>query len=166
MRRKNWWAGLLYINNFEPSNYDDQCMPWTWYLANDMQMFFIGAALLTIYLRSRKLAAWVAVALIAVCITLNAIIASDGNFYRGEGDAQNQYDFFKIVFFLIIIINNFIVTFLSSNLTAPAARSLGRSQPVHQAVHAHGAVPGRLPARVRHERRRAARVRVGPVETV
>lgn len=38
----NWWTNLLFINNFHPAVYDNQCMAWTWYLANDMQFFIIG----------------------------------------------------------------------------------------------------------------------------
>ncbi|XP_061721046.1 nose resistant to fluoxetine protein 6-like [Cydia pomonella] len=38
--RQYWWAHLLYINNYI---YDDnQCMPQTWYLAADTQLFAIG----------------------------------------------------------------------------------------------------------------------------
>ncbi|XP_060805753.1 nose resistant to fluoxetine protein 6 [Amyelois transitella] len=38
--RQYWWAHLLYINNYI---YDDAyCMPQTWYLAADTQMFCIG----------------------------------------------------------------------------------------------------------------------------
>ena len=36
-----WWTNLLYINNFYPyyGSLNDGCMPWTWYLANDMQFY-------------------------------------------------------------------------------------------------------------------------------
>ena len=37
-----WWTNLLYINNIVPSNHINICMPWTWYLANDMQFFIIA----------------------------------------------------------------------------------------------------------------------------
>ncbi|XP_063385600.1 O-acyltransferase like protein-like [Cydia fagiglandana] len=38
--RQYWWTHLLYINNYI---YDDnQCMPQTWYLAADTQLFAIG----------------------------------------------------------------------------------------------------------------------------
>ncbi|KAJ8716988.1 hypothetical protein PYW08_005387 [Mythimna loreyi] len=37
--RQNWWAHILYINNYvKPTN----CMPQTWYLAADTQMHILG----------------------------------------------------------------------------------------------------------------------------
>ncbi|XP_011868755.1 PREDICTED: nose resistant to fluoxetine protein 6 isoform X2 [Vollenhovia emeryi] len=41
---KYWWRNLLYINNLFDHN--AMCMSWSWYLANDMQFFVIGMALL------------------------------------------------------------------------------------------------------------------------
>ncbi|XP_045192779.2 nose resistant to fluoxetine protein 6-like [Mercenaria mercenaria] len=38
--RDNWWTNLLYINNFAKT--DKMCMGWTWYLANDMQMYILS----------------------------------------------------------------------------------------------------------------------------
>ena len=37
-----WWTNLLYINNIYPLKHIDICMPWTWYLANDMQFYVIA----------------------------------------------------------------------------------------------------------------------------
>lgn len=36
----SWWYNVLFINNFLPLK--DQCMAWTWYLANDMQFFLVA----------------------------------------------------------------------------------------------------------------------------
>ncbi|XP_038070354.1 nose resistant to fluoxetine protein 6-like [Patiria miniata] len=41
-----WWSSLLYISNFWPTNFVEQCIGWTWYLANDMQFFLISPLLL------------------------------------------------------------------------------------------------------------------------
>ncbi|RLU27136.1 hypothetical protein DMN91_000935, partial [Ooceraea biroi] len=41
---KYWWRNLLYINNLFDHN--DLCMQWSWYIANDMQFYVIGVALL------------------------------------------------------------------------------------------------------------------------
>ena len=40
--QKYWWTNLLYINNFYPRKYVDQCMMWSWYLSNDMQFFVLA----------------------------------------------------------------------------------------------------------------------------
>ena len=37
-----WWTNLLYINNFYPEKLMNECMSWSWYLANDMQFFVIS----------------------------------------------------------------------------------------------------------------------------
>ena len=42
-----WWTNLLYINNIYPWKMQDECMAWSWYLANDMQ-FFVVAPLMII----------------------------------------------------------------------------------------------------------------------
>ena len=45
--RENWWTNLFYINNFYPWASLNQCMPWAWYVASELQ-FFIVAPLLII----------------------------------------------------------------------------------------------------------------------
>ncbi|XP_046381394.2 nose resistant to fluoxetine protein 6-like [Haliotis rufescens] len=35
-----WWTNLLYVNNLV--HVDDQCMGWSWYLADDMQFYIIS----------------------------------------------------------------------------------------------------------------------------
>ncbi|XP_065828520.1 nose resistant to fluoxetine protein 6-like [Oscarella lobularis] len=37
-----WWTNLLYVNNFYPNKFTGECMAWTWYLANDMQMYILS----------------------------------------------------------------------------------------------------------------------------
>jgi len=39
---KVWWTNFLYINNLYPWKELDECMRWTWYLANDMQFYAIS----------------------------------------------------------------------------------------------------------------------------
>ncbi|XP_042896782.1 nose resistant to fluoxetine protein 6 [Parasteatoda tepidariorum] len=38
--QNTWWRNLLYISNFQ--DLLDQCMPWSWYLANEMQFFILS----------------------------------------------------------------------------------------------------------------------------
>ncbi|XP_055947829.1 nose resistant to fluoxetine protein 6-like [Argiope bruennichi] len=39
--KNNFWWNILYINNFK-SITSQPCMPWSWYLANDMQFYVIS----------------------------------------------------------------------------------------------------------------------------
>lgn len=47
---KYWWTNLFYINNFYPK-YDEQCMYWSWFLANDMQFYIVAPAILYAFYR-------------------------------------------------------------------------------------------------------------------
>ena len=40
--QKYWWTNLLYINNLYPWELNDECVGWTWYLANDMQFSLLA----------------------------------------------------------------------------------------------------------------------------
>ena len=67
-----WLTNLSFINNLWPydSSETDQCMYVTWYLANDMQFYFVAPAFLIAYLQSRPfgiLLTTFAVALSCVC---------------------------------------------------------------------------------------------------
>ena len=41
-----WWTNLLYINNIYPRRMRNQCIPWTWSLASDMQFYVIAPLIL------------------------------------------------------------------------------------------------------------------------
>ena len=45
--KEKWWWNLLYINNAQ--SMATECLVWTWYLANDMQMFLLAPILVYIY---------------------------------------------------------------------------------------------------------------------
>ncbi|XP_067659498.1 O-acyltransferase like protein-like [Haliotis asinina] len=38
--KRYWWTNLLYVNNLV--HVDDQCLGWSWYLADDMQFYIIS----------------------------------------------------------------------------------------------------------------------------
>lgn len=62
--RKNMWTNLLYINNYV--NIDETCMPVTWYLAVDMQMFVIGLAIMMLIWRFPRIKK----TLLAICAVI------------------------------------------------------------------------------------------------
>lgn len=46
------WRPLLFVDNIV-DNGDNMCMPWGWYLQNDIQLFFYCLIILVIYRKSR-----------------------------------------------------------------------------------------------------------------
>ena len=50
-----WWTNILYINNFYPTVYSDQCYTITWYLANDMQFFIVSPIFMLLLYHSWEL---------------------------------------------------------------------------------------------------------------
>ena len=44
--KKYWWTNLLYINNLYPWKMEEECIGWTWYLANDMQFYIFSPLIL------------------------------------------------------------------------------------------------------------------------
>ncbi|XP_068672762.1 nose resistant to fluoxetine protein 6-like isoform X1 [Montipora foliosa] len=73
---KHWWTNLLYINNIYPGK--DECMGWTWYLANDMQFYIITPVILFLAYRFR-LRGLIAIVgfLLSTSFTVTAVIYSN-----------------------------------------------------------------------------------------
>ncbi|KRY75622.1 Nose resistant to fluoxetine protein 6 [Trichinella pseudospiralis] len=69
---KSWWTNALYLNNF--LNLDDECMTWTWYMANDMQFFILSVPLLVLFLKREKLAIIITTLTIAISCVINIVI--------------------------------------------------------------------------------------------
>uniref|UniRef100_A0A182JNH6 Acyltransferase 3 domain-containing protein n=1 Tax=Anopheles christyi TaxID=43041 RepID=A0A182JNH6_9DIPT len=51
--RTNWWANVLYVNNY--LTVSEPCLQQTWYLATDFQLFIIGLSILALTWRYPKL---------------------------------------------------------------------------------------------------------------
>ena len=73
-----WWTNILFINNFYPAVYADQCLPWTWYLANDMQFFVVGVILILL-LHNKPMAMFgtLTVLITASMVTTGILVAND-----------------------------------------------------------------------------------------
>ncbi|KAK3105107.1 hypothetical protein FSP39_017376 [Pinctada imbricata] len=84
--KTKWWTNLLYINNFYPHNGDfvNVCMPWSWYLAADVQFYVISPILLILLYRYRNIALSVIVSLILGSMFVRGFIISEYNinFFR------------------------------------------------------------------------------------
>ncbi len=98
---KYWWTNLLYINNLYPWSMQDECMGWTWYLANDMQFFVVSPLLIVL------LYYWPIVGLLSVGIFLAGSFAATGaitGYYQfdasflGLADANSPINFMDEIY--------------------------------------------------------------------
>ncbi|XP_033321739.2 nose resistant to fluoxetine protein 6 [Megalopta genalis] len=70
---KYWWRNLLYINNFY--SWDELCLSWSWYVANDMQFFVFATILLMLYIWRSYVALALGSLTLLVCIVTNGYTA-------------------------------------------------------------------------------------------
>lgn len=78
--RKNMWTNLLYINNYV--NVEEACMPVTWYLAVDMQMFIIGLAVMMLIWRFPHIKKTILAVCAVVAIAIPGILTY---YYKFDG---------------------------------------------------------------------------------
>ena len=72
----NWWTNVLFLNNFLPTFQGSECLHQSWYLANDMQFFWLSPPLFYIYSKVHKVAGWVLLNLaVALAVVSSAVIA-------------------------------------------------------------------------------------------
>ena len=50
-----WWTNLLLINNFYPNHLNTTCMPWTWYISCDFQMYLLVPILAIVYKKNKMI---------------------------------------------------------------------------------------------------------------
>ena len=85
---KYWWTNILYINNFYPTIFSDQCYNVTWYLANDMQFFIVSPILMLLLYHFWEIGlstiAGTMLASIAVIGTLAGVDNSNANVLIGN----------------------------------------------------------------------------------
>ncbi|GFR30456.1 nose resistant to fluoxetine protein 6 [Trichonephila clavata] len=79
-----WWWNLLYINNFQFSV--DMCMGWSWYLANDMQFYFISPLFLITLLRWPKIGHSVMALFFGITFITNFVLTYEYNLITGIGN--------------------------------------------------------------------------------
>ncbi|KAH3765641.1 nose resistant to fluoxetine protein 6 [Pelomyxa schiedti] len=72
-----FWTNLLYINNFYPTKFYEQCMGWTWYLAVDMQLYLFSPLLIIVFAKKVKLGYIVSIVVILlnICYLLTLSLA-------------------------------------------------------------------------------------------
>lgn len=88
-----WWSVVLFINNFVPDGYGNQCLGVGWYLANDMQFFALGPVLILVYYYSARWFSWLLKCiLIIVGFIVSFIIAYDNDYSVFRPSPKNAYN--------------------------------------------------------------------------
>ena len=72
---KYWWTNFIFINNLYPWDLMQECMPHTWYMANDFQFFLITPFILML-LHKSKLAGYVTTLLLCALSIVCVVIIS------------------------------------------------------------------------------------------
>lgn len=69
-----WIWHLTFLNNVIPWSSDDTCMPWTWYIANDMQFYLLVPLLTFLYYNRRRHFYYMFGGLLGICKLIQMII--------------------------------------------------------------------------------------------
>ena len=72
---KYWWTNILYINNFYPTTYLNQCYSVAWYLANDVQFFIIFPIFSLLLYHFWKIGVAIIAIIMLVSIAITGILA-------------------------------------------------------------------------------------------
>jgi len=86
-----WWSNLLYINNFVPGQFWENCMPSSWYLANDLQFHVVGMAIMFLYLRCPRAAVALTAALTVATVVAGYVLAEERNLGQDLTGYMNGY---------------------------------------------------------------------------
>ncbi|XP_033763843.1 O-acyltransferase like protein-like [Pecten maximus] len=83
--KKNWWTNMLYINNIV--HQEEQCMGWSWYLANDMQFYIVSLVILFLMMLKMQIGI-----LVSVMLLLVGMVNSGLNRYEIQGTQLTNFD--------------------------------------------------------------------------
>ncbi len=93
--RDGWWLNLLYINNFNEDLGRDQCIGWSWYLANDMQMFLVSPLVIYPMWRWPRVGGAVWSALLLVAATVLRLVRELQDYGDSAREARNFYEVYS-----------------------------------------------------------------------
>jgi peptidoglycan/LPS O-acetylase OafA/YrhL len=90
---KYWWANMLLINNFVPweQNAKGGCMPWSWAIAADFQLYLFIPFYVMLYKKSRTAFLALAWLILAVGTAVICLIVSEFNLTAGAYTLENWY---------------------------------------------------------------------------
>lgn len=98
-----WWTIPLFLNNFIPHGYGNQCLGVGWYLANDIQFFAVGPLLILMYYFSARWVSWtIKVLLYIIGYIISYSIAKEYDFRVNLSNPKNLVgdwkDFYHIYY--------------------------------------------------------------------
>ena len=69
-----WWTIMVFISNMVPWTIGEECFWWLWYMANDMQFFWITPPLIYLYIKNRRAGHLVFIFLVILSIIANILV--------------------------------------------------------------------------------------------
>ncbi|XP_025264388.1 O-acyltransferase like protein-like [Camponotus floridanus] len=85
-----WWKNALYINTY--FDFNDRCMTWSWYLANDTQFYTVGIIILIIGASFLPVAAFIGAFLLIASWITTALITLNTNHVPSIQDPFAHYE--------------------------------------------------------------------------
>ncbi|XP_014670481.1 PREDICTED: nose resistant to fluoxetine protein 6-like [Priapulus caudatus] len=76
MCKRNWWTNLLFINNFYPTEGQEKCLSWSWYLAVDVQCYIVSPLFILLLHTRKRLGIALVLAAIAGSIVLTGLLSA------------------------------------------------------------------------------------------
>lgn len=71
---KYFWTNLLLINNLYPAHLGSSCMPWTWFISCDFQMFLLVPLIAVVFQKTKIGGYAVSLALMTLGLILTAVL--------------------------------------------------------------------------------------------
>lgn len=76
-----WWTNLFYFNNFYPNKSILQCMPWTWFVAVEMQMYIFGLILVLLSSKFKRMTNFIGMGSVVIVTAICAFISRHHNLH-------------------------------------------------------------------------------------
>ncbi|CAD7087739.1 unnamed protein product [Hermetia illucens] len=87
---KYWWRNILYINNWYPFN--EFCLHWSWYLANDMQLYIMAIILLIVSKRYFKWSVSILLAILCTSWATSGVVSLHCNYIYKVAKPFESFD--------------------------------------------------------------------------
>ncbi|XP_064616908.1 nose resistant to fluoxetine protein 6-like [Liolophura sinensis] len=92
--QSTWWTNMLYVNNLV--NAEQQCMGWTWYLANDMQFYVVSPLILLPLYYSGLIGVIIITVFLLATLIASGVISSTNHYLSGALSMADQKAFLDL----------------------------------------------------------------------